>query len=122
MTAGRARRAGGVRRDQHPEARIERKPGREPVDPLAVARFVVLAKASSLAGAIFAGFYAGAAASGCWSSEPRRSRHRDAEDGPPAIAGLRRLAGPGRRGALAGTLLPGAQTSGGQPDGEGPRE
>jgi hypothetical protein len=40
-------------------ARIERQPGREPVDPLAVARFVVLAKASSLAGAIFAGFYAG---------------------------------------------------------------
>jgi hypothetical protein len=40
-------------------ARIERKPGREPVDPLAVARYAVLAKASSLAGAIFAGFYAG---------------------------------------------------------------
>lgn len=40
-------------------ARIERKPGREPVDPLAVARYVVLAKASSLAGAIFAGAYAG---------------------------------------------------------------
>ena len=40
-------------------ARIERRPGREPVDPLLVARFVVLAKASSLAGAIFAGFYAG---------------------------------------------------------------
>jgi Protein of unknown function (DUF3180) len=39
--------------------RIERRPGREPVDPLAVARYVVLAKASSLAGAIFAGFYAG---------------------------------------------------------------
>jgi hypothetical protein len=29
------------------------------VDPLLVARFVVLAKASALAGAIFAGFYAG---------------------------------------------------------------
>ncbi|GGM30086.1 MULTISPECIES: DUF3180 domain-containing protein [Micromonospora] len=40
-------------------ARIERKPGREPVDPLLVARFVVLAKASALAGAIFAGGYAG---------------------------------------------------------------
>ncbi|WP_460846424.1 DUF3180 domain-containing protein [Phytohabitans suffuscus] len=39
--------------------RIERRPGREPVDPLAVARYAVLAKASSLAGAIFAGFYAG---------------------------------------------------------------
>ncbi len=40
-------------------ARIERRPGREPVNPLLVARFVVLAKASALAGAIFAGFYAG---------------------------------------------------------------
>lgn len=40
-------------------SRIERKPGRDPVDPLMVARFVVLAKASSLAGAIFAGFYLG---------------------------------------------------------------
>jgi hypothetical protein len=40
-------------------ARIERRPGREPVDALAVARFVVLAKASSLTGALFAGFYGG---------------------------------------------------------------
>ncbi|MFG1916508.1 DUF3180 domain-containing protein [Micromonospora sp. NPDC048898] len=41
--------------------RIERKPGRDPVNPLLVARFVVLAKASALAAAIFAGFYAGLA-------------------------------------------------------------
>lgn len=34
-------------------------PGAEPVDPLAVARYAVLAKASSVAGAIFTGFYAG---------------------------------------------------------------
>lgn len=40
-------------------ARIERRPGRDPVEPLTVARFVVLAKASSLVGALFAGFYAG---------------------------------------------------------------
>lgn len=40
-------------------ARIERRPGRAPVEPLAVARFVVLAKASSLTGAMFAGFYGG---------------------------------------------------------------
>ncbi|WP_117212795.1 DUF3180 domain-containing protein [Allorhizocola rhizosphaerae] len=40
------------------KARIERKPGRPPVEPLAVARYVVLAKASSLAGAIFLGFTA----------------------------------------------------------------
>lgn len=43
---------------QQTKARIERKPGRPPVEPLAVARYVVLAKASSLAGAIFAGFTA----------------------------------------------------------------
>ncbi|MFU8873851.1 DUF3180 domain-containing protein [Micromonospora sp. SL4-19] len=39
--------------------RIDGRPGREPVNALLVARFVVLAKASALAGAIFAGFYAG---------------------------------------------------------------
>jgi hypothetical protein len=40
-------------------ARIARKPGRPPVEPLLVARYVMLAKASSLAGSIFAGFTAG---------------------------------------------------------------
>lgn len=64
-------------------ARIERRPGREPVDPLAVARFVVLAKASSLAGAIFAGFYAGLDA---WLLvEPTRAAGNDV---PAATAGL----------------------------------
>jgi hypothetical protein len=41
------------------KARIDRRPGAAPVDPLAVARYVVLAKASSPAGAIFAGLYGG---------------------------------------------------------------
>jgi hypothetical protein len=36
-----------------------RGPGEEPVEPLAVARYAVLAKASALAGSIFTGFYAG---------------------------------------------------------------
>jgi len=64
-------------------ARIERRPGRDPVDPLAVARFVVLAKASSLAGAIFAGFCAGLLA---WLLfEPTRAA---ASDIPAASAGL----------------------------------
>lgn len=40
-------------------ARIERWPGTEPVEPLVVARLAALAKASSLAGAIFGGGYAG---------------------------------------------------------------
>lgn len=41
------------------KARIDRKPHTEPVNVLAVARYVVLAKASSPAGAIFSGLYAG---------------------------------------------------------------
>jgi chromate transport protein ChrA len=44
---------------QNTSARIQRKPGALPVQPLAVARYVALAKASSLVGAIFAGFSAG---------------------------------------------------------------
>ncbi|MGW0431905.1 DUF3180 domain-containing protein [Micromonospora sp. NPDC003197] len=64
-------------------ARIHRRPGRDPVDPLAVARFVVLAKASSLAGAIFAGFYAGF--TGWLVVEPTRAA---ANDVPAASAGL----------------------------------
>jgi hypothetical protein len=68
---------------QNTRARIARRPGRDPVDPLAVARFVVLAKASSLAGAIFAGFYAGLDA---WLVvEPTRAAGNDI---PAASAGL----------------------------------
>jgi hypothetical protein len=64
-------------------ARIERRPGRDPVDPLAVARFAVLAKASSLVGSIFAGFLAGLVA---WLLlEGTRSADRDL---PAGIAGL----------------------------------
>ena len=39
--------------------RLAGKPGTEPVDPLAVARYAALAKASSLVGALAAGAYAG---------------------------------------------------------------
>jgi hypothetical protein len=42
------------------KARIERRPGTVPMPPLAAARMIVLAKASSLAGALFSGLYAGA--------------------------------------------------------------
>src|SRR5829696_6525361 len=41
------------------KARIDQRPNTPPVDVLAVARYVVLAKASSPAGAIFAGLYGG---------------------------------------------------------------
>ncbi|MEU5563742.1 MULTISPECIES: DUF3180 domain-containing protein [Micromonospora] len=63
--------------------RIERRPGREPVNALMVARFVVLAKASSLAGAIFAGFYAGL--TGWLFVESTRAA---TEDRAPAVGGL----------------------------------
>lgn len=39
--------------------RIRRRPGTEPIDPLMTARLAILAKASSMGGAIFAGAYAG---------------------------------------------------------------
>ncbi|MEW9549988.1 DUF3180 domain-containing protein [Nonomuraea sp. NPDC050783] len=41
------------------KARIARKPGTKPVEPLAVARLVALAKASAYAGAAFGGLFAG---------------------------------------------------------------
>lgn len=44
---------------QNTSARIRRKPGAGPVDPLAVARYVALAKASALVGALSVGFSAG---------------------------------------------------------------
>ena len=40
-------------------ARIERRPGTKPVEPLAVARLAALAKASAYVGAVFAGVFAG---------------------------------------------------------------
>ncbi|NES31364.1 DUF3180 family protein [Micromonospora terminaliae] len=64
-------------------ARIERRPGRGPVNPLLVARFVALAKASALAGAIFAGFYAGL--TGWLFLEPTNAA---ADDRPAGGAGL----------------------------------
>ncbi|MFF5174077.1 DUF3180 domain-containing protein [Micromonospora sp. NPDC000089] len=64
-------------------ARIDRKPGREPVNPLLVARLVVLAKASALAGAIFTGCYAGLTA---WLFVERTNAAFD--DRPAAGAGL----------------------------------
>jgi Protein of unknown function (DUF3180) len=104
------------------KARIERRPGHGPLDPLAVARYVVLAKASSLAGSIFAGFYAGVLV---WLlAERYRSEATSAisHDIPRAIAGLVTSL------ALVAAALwlerscrvPKRPED--QPDGEGPRE
>src|SRR4051812_28055977 len=77
---------------QNTSARIQRKPGTLPVDPLAVARYVALAKASSLVGAISAGFSAGLLA---WLAlQPTRAASADL----PTAAG----------GVVAGALLVGA--------------
>ncbi len=68
---------------QSTRARIERRPGHPRVDPLAVARYAVLARASSLAGAMFAGFSAGLLA---WLLlEPTRAA---SDDVPAAGAAL----------------------------------
>lgn len=68
---------------QNTTARLERKPGSEPIDPIAVSRYVVLAKASSLAAAIFGGYSAGQLA---WLLiEPTRAARADV---PAAATGL----------------------------------
>jgi hypothetical protein len=66
-------------------ARIERKPRAGVLNPLFVARLAVLAKASSLAGAIFAGAYGGVAA---WALTERDRLTVAEHNLPPAIGGL----------------------------------
>jgi len=66
-------------------ARVDRRPRAGQLDPLLVARFAVLAKASSLAGAIFAGAYGGVAA---WALSERGTLRVANENLAPAIAGL----------------------------------
>ncbi|GAA5196953.1 DUF3180 domain-containing protein [Rugosimonospora acidiphila] len=67
------------------KARIDRRPGTAPVQALAVARYVVLAKASSLAGSIFAGFYAGLL---IWLLAQRTRLSAAASDIAPTAGGL----------------------------------
>jgi hypothetical protein len=68
---------------QNTAARVQRRRGAPPVDPLAVARYAVLAKASSLAGALTAGFSAGLLA---WLAlEPTKAAR---DDVPAALAGV----------------------------------
>jgi hypothetical protein len=67
------------------KARIDRKEGTVPVNPLVVARYVVLAKASALAGALFFGMYAGIV---LWLlSEGSRLTHAST-DLPPTVTGV----------------------------------
>lgn len=64
--------------------RIERRAGAGPVEPLLVARYVVLGKASALAGALFGGAYAGLTS---WLLMQRGFLERAGDDLPPAAAG-----------------------------------
>jgi hypothetical protein len=67
------------------KARIDRRAGAPPVDPLQVARYVVLAKASALAASLFTGLYGGLS---LWLfTEQGRLKHA-ATDLPPAVVGL----------------------------------
>jgi hypothetical protein len=64
--------------------RLDRKPGTERVDPLLVARYLVLAKASSLAASLFTGVYGGIA---IWLlTEQGRLTHAQ-DDLIPAVVG-----------------------------------
>jgi hypothetical protein len=67
------------------KARIDRKPGTEPVDALAVARLVVLAKASSVAGALFTGIYGGVLV---WVWSESSTNPHAGSDVAPAAQGL----------------------------------
>jgi hypothetical protein len=66
-------------------ARIERRPRAGVLNPLFVARLAVLAKASSLAGAIFAGVYGGVAA---WALTERNRLEVADRNLAPAVAGV----------------------------------
>ena len=68
------------------KARIEHRPGTARVDPLSVARFVVLAKASALAGALISGAYLSVA--GWLVLQRGRGLTAAADDTPAAVAGL----------------------------------
>ena len=69
---------------QNTSARIQRKPGTARVDPLAVARYVALAKASAVVGALWAG-YSGSLLT--WLVTETTQEAQD--DRPVAIAGKR---------------------------------
>jgi hypothetical protein len=67
------------------KARIDRRPGTEPVDPLTVVRYVVLAKASSVVGALFCGFFGAVAV---WLFTSRGRLAAAVTDLPPALGGF----------------------------------
>ncbi len=83
-------------------ARILRRPGTRPVDPLVAARAVLVAKASALAGAIMAGAWTGV---GVYVLPRSADVAAAAADTVASAVGLVSRAGAGGRRALARTLL-----------------
>src|SRR5215468_4315351 len=68
------------------KVRVDRKEGAPPVEPLTVFRYVVLAKASSIVGALFAGFFAAVT---IWLfGQPHGSHSAPARDLPPSLGGF----------------------------------
>jgi len=68
------------------KARVDRKPGAPPVEPLTVFRYVVLAKASSIVGALFTGFFVAVA---LWLfGQPHGAQSAPARDLPPSLGGV----------------------------------
>jgi hypothetical protein len=65
--------------------RIDRKRGAAPVQPLLVARYAVLAKASALAGSLFGGMYLGMTS---WLLSQREVLTKVSNDLPQAILGV----------------------------------
>jgi fatty acid desaturase len=70
---------------QNTKARIERRDGAPPVNPLTVAWYVVLAKASALGGALFTGMYAGLL---LWLLPQSGANAHVGHDLPQAVVGL----------------------------------
>ncbi|HEY2794426.1 MAG TPA: DUF3180 domain-containing protein [Micromonosporaceae bacterium] len=67
------------------KSRIDRKPGTTPVNPLIVVRYVVLAKASSLVGALMGGFFGAVL---IWLLSERTRLTAAANDLPAAIGNV----------------------------------
>jgi hypothetical protein len=65
--------------------RIDRKAGAGPIEPLVIARYAVLAKASAMAGALFAGLFLGMTS---WLLLKRGVLVRANDDLPQAILGI----------------------------------
>jgi len=68
------------------KSRIDRKPGAAPVEPLTVVRYVVLAKSSSIVGALFGGFFLAVAV---WLfGQPHGAQSALGRDLPPSLGGV----------------------------------